>query len=81
MNRLLTRKKNNMNTHSSFITKVNEGYYNNNLEKFKNDMFECYNVSNHPKADKAYSLAWEYGHSAGLHDIHNYFSDLVELIK
>lgn len=38
-------------------------------------------VQKHPKADKAYSLAYEHGHSSGFSEIANYFDEFVELIK
>ena len=50
------------------------------LAEFKADLLADNGVSG-PKADKAYSLAWEYGHSSGLSEVVNYFEDLVELIK
>jgi hypothetical protein len=50
-------------------------------EEFKADLFEEHSVTGHPKAEKAFQLAWRYGHSSGLGEIANYFDDLVELIK
>lgn len=38
-------------------------------------------VVDHPKADKAYSLAYEHGHSSGFSEIASYFDEFVELIK
>ena len=34
-----------------------------------------------PKVIKCFDIAWDYGHSAGLHEVESYFDDLVELIK
>lgn len=48
---------------------------------FEKDLFEHFEVTDHPKRDKCYQLAWDLGHSAGMHEIANYFSSLVELIK
>ena len=49
--------------------------------KFKKDLYEEYDVTGNSKADKAYTLAYDYGHSAGYNEIEIYFSQLVELIK
>lgn len=49
-------------------------------EQFKKDLFEEYGVTNNPKVEQAYSLAYAYGHSCGLNEIQNYFSELVDLI-
>lgn len=49
--------------------------------EFKTDLFAYYGVSNNSKAEKAYSIAWEHGHSAGFHDVACFFGDIVELIK
>lgn len=51
------------------------------LRQFKVDLFAAYGVTGHPKAERAFSLAWELGHSAGLHETETFFSDLVDLIK
>jgi len=49
--------------------------------EFKADLFEYHDVTGHPKAERVFSLAWDYGHSAGLGEVANYFDDLVDLIK
>ena len=49
-------------------------------EQFKKDLFEEYGVTNNPKVEQAYSLAYAYGHSCGLNSIESYFSELVDLI-
>lgn len=48
---------------------------------FRDALFEQYGVTDNPKREKCYSLAWEHGHSAGYSEVANYFSDFVELIK
>jgi TPR repeat protein len=48
---------------------------------FKKDLLEGYGVQNHSKADKAYQIAWEHGHSSGYYEVVNYFEELVELLK
>lgn len=52
----------------------------NNMQ-FKNDLFEELNITNHPKREKLFELAWEHGHGAGLDDVVSYAEDFVELIR
>lgn len=49
--------------------------------EFRADLFEDNGVTDNPKAAKAYSLAWDYGHASGLGEVKQYFEDLVDLIK
>lgn len=49
--------------------------------RFRADLFRYYGVADNPKADKAYAIAWDYGHASGYQDVQSYFSDIVELIK
>ena len=49
--------------------------------EFKADLFEEHGVTGHPKAEKVYSLAYDYGHAAGYEDVASHFSSLVDLIK
>lgn len=49
--------------------------------EFKSDLEAYFGVSNHPKRDLLYHKAWERGHSAGLSEVANVYSDLVELIQ
>jgi len=48
---------------------------------FKSDLEEEFGVQNHIKKEKLFIIAYEYGHARGLHDVLDYYSDLVELIK
>ena len=50
-------------------------------EEFMTDLFEEFGVQDNPKRFRAYDLAYEYGHSAGYHEIYSHFCDLVDLIK
>jgi hypothetical protein len=50
-------------------------------EQFKADALAEVGLTGHPKADKVYHLAWEYGHSAGLSEVMNYLPELAELVK
>ena len=35
----------------------------------------------HPKFEKAFDIAWSYGHGSGYSDVESYFMELVELAK
>jgi hypothetical protein len=48
-------------------------------EEFKSDLYADFGVSDNPKRDKAFKLAWE--HAPALGDVYDYFADLVVLIK
>lgn len=50
-------------------------------QEFKTDLFEEHGVIDHPKANKCYGIAYDYGHSSGYQEIANYFDTLVDLIK
>ena len=60
-----------------------EGYYDRHRtdDDFKNDLFLVLGVSQNPKRELMYKLAWDYGHSSGYQEVYNYALDLVELIK
>ena len=49
-------------------------------QQFKQDMFEEFGVLDHPKAEKAFEIAWGYGHSSGFHEVFYYFTELAELL-
>lgn len=49
--------------------------------EFRCDLELAYNMIGHPKADLLYFKSWEKGHSAGLHEVANVYSDLVELVQ
>lgn len=48
---------------------------------FKGGLFYLTHTLDHPKAVKAYSMAYDMKHSDGYHAVANLFDDLVELIK
>jgi hypothetical protein len=50
-------------------------------EQFKLDLFNAFEVVDHPRAERVYELAYEYGHASGYTEILYYFSDIVSLIK
>jgi hypothetical protein len=50
-------------------------------EEFRTDALEYVGLTGHPKAGKAYGLAWSNGHSSGLADVLSHLFDLAELLK
>lgn len=73
-------------TYDVFISRVNCGDYNKRAapyikKAFKKDLLAVHEVTDNPKADKAFDLAWDYGHSYGAASVADYFVDMVELIK
>lgn len=50
-------------------------------EKWKEWLFEDEGVSNNPKKDLCFEIAWKNGHSSGYYEVENEFRELVELIK
>lgn len=48
---------------------------------FRAALFEYCGVTDNPKRDKCYSLAYEHGHGSGYNEIAIYFVNFVELIK
>ncbi len=51
------------------------------IEEAKASLAVEYKIPRDAKFDKAWRLAWEYGHSSGLSEVRLYFSELVELIR
>ena len=51
------------------------------FEEFRKDLFEFYGLSDHPKRNRCFDIAWGLGHSSGYSEVLNYFDVLVELIQ
>jgi hypothetical protein len=51
------------------------------LRRFKADVIASENLTDHPKADRAYEMAWDDGHSEGLESVYYSFVQLAELLK
>lgn len=49
-------------------------------ELFKQDLFKDLGIENHPKRDKIFSLAWQFGHSYGFSEVASYADDIVETL-
>jgi RNase adaptor protein for sRNA GlmZ degradation len=50
-------------------------------EEFYNDLMEHLELVGHPKANKVYNLAYQFGHSAGYSEVLYYAEELAELVK
>jgi hypothetical protein len=37
-------------------------------------------LAGHPKADKAYAMAWDLGHASGLHEVLGYLEEIAEVL-
>lgn len=48
---------------------------------FKKDLFEEFEIVEHPKRELLFSKSWELSHDSGLEEVYYTFSDLFELIK
>ena len=48
--------------------------------EFKKDAIDDVGLLNHPKADKAYNMAYERGHSEGLYSIYDELCEIADLL-
>jgi hypothetical protein len=48
--------------------------------EFKEDCIQDVGLKGHPKADKAFDLAWSRGHSAGFNEVYGELCDLSDLL-
>lgn len=54
----------------------------NDLEaEFKVDLLDEHGLTGHPKADRAFTMAWDRGHASGYQEVANEFDDLADLLK
>lgn len=49
-------------------------------DKLKADLEEELGLTNHPKKDVLWRLAWERGHSAGYGEVASYYEEMAELL-
>lgn len=49
-------------------------------QQFKIDLLAELGISNHPKRESLYSLAWDYGHATGLYEVYIHAEKLVDLL-
>jgi hypothetical protein len=50
------------------------------IEEMKTELAAEHGVPRDDKFDKAWSIAWSFGHSSGLPEVRYYFDEIVELI-
>ena len=49
--------------------------------EFKTDALAELGITNNPRAERAYSIAYDLGHDSGIHSVWQYLCELVDLIK
>ena len=47
----------------------------------KEKLAKQFGLVGHPKLDKLYDVAWNFGHANGFQEVEYYFADLEELIR
>lgn len=50
------------------------------MESFRADALKELGLEGHPKADKAWAMAWERGHSSGLISVYQELDEIADLI-
>lgn len=60
---------------------MNYPYKYEEYDRFKTDLFKEFGVTDNPKREKAFSIAWERGHASGYYEVELCFMNIVELIK
>jgi hypothetical protein len=51
------------------------------VAKFEADLAAEHGLSENPRVGKLFSLAWDYGHSAGCAEVAAHYGELAELLK
>jgi hypothetical protein len=51
------------------------------IELLKERLSDEHGIPRDKKFDQTWTLAWQYGHSAGLNEVEQYFNELAVLIK
>ena len=51
------------------------------IEAAKAEMAQRYGLERNAKFDRAWEIAWDYGHSSGINEVKLYFEELAELLK
>jgi hypothetical protein len=67
-------------TSEEICSNIDNGDYDDDYCQFKLDCLECVGLSDHHRADRAWSMAWERGHSSGLYDVLGELQDLATLL-
>ncbi len=50
-------------------------------DEFRHDLIEKYGMTNHPKANECFDMAWDFGSGSGLWEVEDYFVSIVDLVK
>lgn len=61
--------------HAAFVVAEKQAY-----ETFKADAIDEAGLKDHPKAEKAFALAWSSGHAYGYPEVFNHLLPLAELL-
>ena len=51
------------------------------IEAAKAEMAQEYGLERNAKFDRAWEIAWSYGHSSGISEVKNYFHELADFLK
>ena len=51
------------------------------IDECESRLAKEHGLENHPKRDKLWSMAWEYGHSSGFYEVEQWYNELAELLK
>ena len=51
------------------------------IEAAKVELAATHGLERNAKFDRAWSIAWDIGHSAGIHEVKIWFNDLADLLK
>lgn len=71
-------------SHTISFKEDRKGYMNESMQhrkEFEDDLLDEYGVTNHPKARRAFELAWSYGHADGYQAVVDYFDEIVDLLE
>lgn len=50
------------------------------MARFQVDALADVGLTHHPKAKKAFELAWSYGHASGLREVYDHLVELADLL-
>lgn len=49
--------------------------------EFERDLAVAFGLETHPKRQRVFDLAWEYGHADGRREVASFYADLAELLS
>jgi hypothetical protein len=65
---------------SDIYERLSTDYYQDKPDEFREHAIDSVGLRTHPKADKAYALAYDHGHSGGYSEILNALQDYADLL-